>query len=85
VFYEAELIMAEIAALPSEELEKLWVEELRRRAPLGLNNGARRRKISRIGDKSHAYGGTDPSYSFDIETSLPSLLKTTSPRKAFSR
>src|SRR5262245_17584362 len=38
-----------------------------------------------IGCRLYAHDGSGPSYTFFIETHLPSLSKTTSPWKAFSR
>src|SRR5215510_12434342 len=42
-------------------------------------------KSPAIGWWLYAYDGSGPVYTFVIETHLPSLSKTTAPRKAFSR
>src|SRR5215813_7334957 len=39
----------------------------------------------RVGRRLYAHDGSGPAYTFVIETHLPSLSKTTAPRKAFSR
>src|ERR1044071_3251653 len=42
-------------------------------------------KSPATGRRLYAHDGSGPAYTFVIETHLPSLSKTTSPRKAFSR
>jgi hypothetical protein len=76
-----ELIMAEIAALPSDEREKLWVTLNWRAVSIrGASDKANhRRKISRTEDKLQAHDGIGPKYVFVAETTLPSLSKTTVP------